>query len=87
MRRFLVLSALVVLSGCASTAQVPSAPPASGPEADPVVLTILQINDVYEITPVEGGNAGGLARVAGLLRQLEAENPNTIAVHAGGPER
>ncbi|MEM9931225.1 MAG: bifunctional metallophosphatase/5'-nucleotidase, partial [Bacteroidota bacterium] len=37
----------------------------------------------YEIAPLEGGKSGGLARVAGLLRQLEAENPNTIAVLAG----
>eukprot|EP00903_Cladosiphon_okamuranus_P000279 g279.t1 len=50
---------------------------------DPVEFTILQINDVYEIAPLEGGSVGGLARVAGLLRQLEAENPNTIAVLAG----
>ena len=49
----------------------------------PVEITILQINDVYEIAPLEGGKVGGLARVAGLLRQLEAENPNTIAVLAG----
>lgn len=49
----------------------------------PVEITILQINDVYEIAPLEGGKVGGLARVAGLLRQLEAENPNTVAVLAG----
>lgn len=50
---------------------------------EPVEITILQINDVYEIAPLEGGKVGGLARVGGLLRQLEAENPNTIAVLAG----
>ena len=70
----------MVGAGCSTTA--PSAPPAPGPPAD-LHLTVLQINDVYEITPVEGGRAGGLARVAGLLRELEAENPNTIAVLAG----
>lgn len=48
-----------------------------------VEFNILQINDVYEITPLEAGRVGGLARVATLLRQLEAENPNTIAVLAG----
>ncbi len=46
-------------------------------------LTILHLNDVYEITPVEGGKAGGLARVGGLLRQLRADNPNTVTVLAG----
>ena len=29
-----------------------------------VEFTILQFNDVYEIAPLEGGKAGGLARVA-----------------------
>lgn len=33
-------------------------------------LTILHFNDVYEITPVEGGKAGGLARVAAYRRHL-----------------
>lgn len=50
---------------------------------DPIEFTILQINDVYEIAPLEGGRVGGLARVAGLLRRLESKNPNTIAVLAG----
>lgn len=64
--------------GCSSTRPVPI-----DPAAAEVRFTILQLNDVYEIAPLEGGQAGGLARVAGLLRQLEAENPNTIAVLAG----
>jgi 5'-nucleotidase len=51
--------------------------------AKPIEFTILQLNDVYEIAPLEGGKVGGLARVATVLRRLEAENPNTIAVMAG----
>jgi 5'-nucleotidase/UDP-sugar diphosphatase len=46
-----------------------------------VSATILQLNDVYEMYPIDG--QGGLARVATLRRQLEAENRNTIAVLAG----
>ena len=77
---FVLLTALV---GCSASqpAVISDVPP--GASGDEVHLTILQINDVYEITPVEGGRAGGMARVAGLLRQLEAANPNTIAVLAG----
>ncbi|MCB0610723.1 MAG: bifunctional metallophosphatase/5'-nucleotidase [Lewinellaceae bacterium] len=48
-----------------------------------VSFTILQLNDVYEIAPLEGGKAGGLARVATVKKELLAENPNTIAVIAG----
>lgn len=71
--------AFLLLLGC-STAQT------TGPVSitdDPVEITILQLNDVYEIAPLEGGKVGGLARVATLLRRLERENPNTIAVMAG----
>jgi 5'-nucleotidase / UDP-sugar diphosphatase len=38
--------------------------------AAPAAFTILHFNDVYEITPVEGGRSGGLARVATLRRRL-----------------
>ncbi|MBE2207964.1 MAG: bifunctional metallophosphatase/5'-nucleotidase [Saprospiraceae bacterium] len=48
-----------------------------------VDFTILQINDVYEISPLEGGKSGGLARVATVKKELLRENPNTIAVLAG----
>ena len=48
-----------------------------------VHITILHLNDVYEISPVSGGTQGGLARVATLEKQLREENPNTIAVLAG----
>jgi 5'-nucleotidase len=34
-------------------------------------ITILHINDVYEINAIEGGRYGGLSRAATVLRQLE----------------
>jgi 5'-nucleotidase len=46
-------------------------------------ITLLHLNDVYEIGPVAGGSRGGLARVATLASQLRADNPNTLLVHAG----
>jgi 5'-nucleotidase len=46
-------------------------------------LTILQMNDVYEMDPVSGGKEGGLARVATLRDTLLKGNPNTITVLAG----
>ncbi len=51
--------------------------------AEVIDVTLLQLNDVYEITPVEGGKRGGLARVAGLRSQLLAENPHTYTLMAG----
>jgi 5'-nucleotidase/UDP-sugar diphosphatase len=46
-------------------------------------VTILHFNDVYEITPVSGGNEGGLARVATLRKQLLTQNANTITTLGG----
>jgi 5'-nucleotidase / UDP-sugar diphosphatase len=46
-------------------------------------VTILHFNDVYEITPVEGGKAGGLARVAAVRARLKREHPELLTVLAG----
>ncbi|MEL6923931.1 MAG: bifunctional metallophosphatase/5'-nucleotidase [Bacteroidota bacterium] len=48
-----------------------------------ISFTFLQINDVYEIAPLEGGRVGGMARVAQLKKDLLAENENLLFVHAG----
>ena len=50
---------------------------------DKIEIIILQANDVYEIAPLEGGQVGGIARVAQIKKDLLAKNPNTIAVMAG----
>ncbi len=51
--------------------------------AETINLTLLQLNDVYEITPVEGGSRGGLARVAMVRQQLLRQNPRTYTILAG----
>ena len=48
-----------------------------------VAINILQMNDIYELTPVSGGKEGGLARVATIRKELLAENPNTLTMLAG----
>lgn len=48
-----------------------------------LTVTFVQINDVYEIAPLEGGKAGGVARVATLKKEELAKNPNTVMVIAG----
>ena len=82
------LLALLLLAGCAGGGLPAPAPPLPeaeprpaapatpaaplGDETSIVEVTILHINDVYEITPVEGGRAGGLARVAARSRNPRA---------------
>ena len=76
-------------SGCAPARVAAPTPPAA--DARPAAVappslvgfTVLHLNDVYEITPVEGGQAGGLARVAGLRQRLLAQDPNTVTLLAG----
>ena len=75
---------LLATSGCAPTAPRDAAPvPAAAPTSQARQVTILQMNDVYEITPVEGGRAGGLARVATLRQRLLAEGHPVVTVLAG----
>lgn len=48
-----------------------------------VKVTILQLNDVYQISPVDQGKRGGMARVATLQSQIRKESPNTLFLMAG----
>ncbi|MGB0931997.1 MAG: bifunctional metallophosphatase/5'-nucleotidase, partial [Chitinophagales bacterium] len=48
-----------------------------------IEVIFLQMNDVYEIAPLEGGKVGGLARVATIRKQLLEENPHVITILAG----
>lgn len=75
--QLILILTLLALLGCSV--------PRSGQvlPTDPIEFTILQMNDVYEIAPIEGGKAGGLARVATVKKELIRENPNTLAVLSG----
>ncbi|MFN0203690.1 MAG: bifunctional metallophosphatase/5'-nucleotidase, partial [Bacteroidia bacterium] len=72
---FLLLS--LVLSSCGLFRA------SSGGASNEVNFTFLQVNDVYEIAPLEGGKLGGMARVASLKQALLKENPNTYLFLAG----
>ncbi len=48
-----------------------------------IELVFVQVNDVYEIAPLEEGKVGGMARVATLKQQYTAKNPNTFLLMAG----
>ena len=49
----------------------------------PIRITLLQVNDVYQFAPVDGGARGGLARVATLRKKILAESPHTLFLMAG----
>ena len=48
-----------------------------------VKVTLVHLNDIYEILPVEGGRSGGLARVATVIKQLRARNPALLTTLGG----
>ncbi|QNM86205.1 bifunctional metallophosphatase/5'-nucleotidase [Polaribacter pectinis] len=48
-----------------------------------IEFTFLQLNDVYEIAPIQGGEFGGMARVETVHKDLLKENPNTMLFLAG----
>lgn len=50
---------------------------------DKIAITFVQINDVYEIAPLDGGKSGGMARVATIKKEQQSSNPNTMLVIAG----
>ncbi|MBL7806823.1 MAG: bifunctional metallophosphatase/5'-nucleotidase [Saprospiraceae bacterium] len=56
---------------------------AAGSDDGIIEFQILQMNDVYEISPSPSDNVGGLARVATIRKELLAKNPNTYTVLAG----
>ena len=73
--RFVVLVCLILLSSFAAQAQ--TAPSQS------TTITILQLNDVYQIAAVDRGTRGGMARVATLKKSIQAQSPNTLFLLAG----
>ncbi|MGZ5802210.1 MAG: bifunctional metallophosphatase/5'-nucleotidase, partial [Burkholderiaceae bacterium] len=51
--------------------------------AEPIHITLLQLNDVYQISPVDKGKHGGLARVATLKKIIQQESANTLLILGG----
>ena len=67
---FALASLFIGLLGCA-------------PKTGTVDFIVLQLNDVYEIAPLEGGKSGGLARVATVRKQLLEETPHVVTILSG----
>jgi 5'-nucleotidase/UDP-sugar diphosphatase len=81
-RRYAILLAAAAFVSCAPTARTGTSA-APGPARDAATVTILHLNDVYEITPVEGGRSGGLARVATIRQQLAAARAPLLTTLGG----
>ncbi|WP_026450750.1 bifunctional metallophosphatase/5'-nucleotidase [Aequorivita capsosiphonis] len=81
MKKFLILAiAGYFISGC-EILQLAPEDPVKG--AGAVTLKFVQMNDVYEIAPLNGGEYGGLARVAHIRDSIKEQFPNTYLFLAG----
>lgn len=83
MKRILLLPVFAfffLLYGCALLEPIPEEPF----YGDGIVtVKFLQVNDVYEIAPLQGGKYGGMARVAYVRDSIKERNPNTFLFMAG----
>ena len=68
--KLLVVAAIVLLSSCKQ-------------DDHKIDFTFLQLNDVYEIASIQGGEFGGMARVETVHKELLKENNNTMLFMAG----
>jgi 5'-nucleotidase len=55
----------------------------SAQDPDTARITILHLNDTYQMTPADGGKRGGLARVLTVKKRVLQENPNTLVTLGG----
>lgn len=85
-RRALARALTVVVVACLSRSGAAAQEKPAGDAAaaaETVRVTLLQVNDVYQISPVERGRRGGLARVHTLRKQIQKESPHTLYVLGG----
>ncbi|HYC61788.1 MAG TPA: 5'-nucleotidase C-terminal domain-containing protein [Thermoanaerobaculia bacterium] len=73
MIRRLIAALTLFAAGCSSTTHIQPA----------ARFKILQINDVYKIEGLEGGQLGGLARVRTLRKLLESDGTKVYVMHGG----
>jgi 2',3'-cyclic-nucleotide 2'-phosphodiesterase (5'-nucleotidase family) len=69
--RWLWLAAVLVLLATRAAAQAP------------IPLTFMHFNDTYQLGPVDGGKAGGLDRLAYVIKQVRAQDPEAQLLFPG----
>ncbi len=69
--RWMLVTAILVLLATQAAAQAP------------VTLTFMHFNDDYQLGPVDGGKAGGLDRLASVIKRIRVEDPEAQLLFAG----
>ncbi|CAM3481692.1 bifunctional metallophosphatase/5'-nucleotidase [Aequorivita lipolytica] len=81
MKNFLLLAVVGYFFTSCEILQLYPEDPIKG--AGAITIKFVQINDVYEIAPLNGGEYGGLARVAHIRDSIKEQFPNTFLFLAG----
>lgn len=74
----LFLSSVLWIYSCSSSRRT-----VATKEDGKIDISFVQVNDVYEIAPLENGKVGGMARVATIKKEQLLKNQNTFLVLAG----
>ncbi|QOD61216.1 bifunctional metallophosphatase/5'-nucleotidase [Polaribacter haliotis] len=74
--KYLYLFFLLIITACSSIKN-------TSKDNKKINFTFLQLNDVYEIAPIQGGEFGGMARVETVHKNLLKENENTLLFMSG----
>ena len=76
-RLFFLACTLTLIQSCS--------PVLNQPDKDDgqIRVNFIQVNDVYEIAPLNGGTEGGMARLATLKKKYLEQNPNSFLLMAG----
>lgn len=74
----LVLSSFLSISSCVINNNIPQST-----DDGMIEFRIIQLNDVYEIAPIQNGKYGGMARVAQFINEHKAAESNTMTVLSG----
>jgi len=82
MKLALVLTRRIILTFVVLVSTIPIVP-AQQPTECNIRVTLLQVNDVYQFTPVDLGTRGGLGRILTLRKAIKQESPNTLFLMAG----
>jgi 5'-nucleotidase len=74
----LLLSSVIWIYSCVSSRRA-----VATKDDGRINISFVQVNDVYEIAPLENGKVGGMARVATIKKEQLRKNQNTFLVLAG----
>ncbi|CAL2075152.1 bifunctional metallophosphatase/5'-nucleotidase [Tenacibaculum sp. 190524A02b] len=83
---YLLTFLIIVLQSCSSKKKLIASKEAQyhfKKDSSKTYFTVIQLNDVYEIAPIQNGKYGGMARVESIHQKILKEDENTMIVLAG----